>query len=128
MSVKCFLNCNARREQSYLTFFEKPHNEAVGIDKDKYLIPAPRLRQTRASYNSHNIRYSHEKLKRYAFFDGKYMEYCLTYLDRDSKPLSFQEMLRNSTKYCLKLLLIKEKRNSVRIISVLVNLIRFRRF
>lgn len=45
----------ARREQSSLVFFHKIHTGLVDIDKTKYLTPAPRLRQTRAS---HDLQYS----------------------------------------------------------------------
>ena len=43
-----------RREQSSLTFFYKIHYGTVDLDKDKYLTPAPNLRRTRASHESHN--------------------------------------------------------------------------
>ena len=46
-----------RREQSSLTFFYKIHSGTVSLDKDKYLTPAPNLRRTRASHESHNSRY-----------------------------------------------------------------------
>ena len=46
-----------RREQSSLTFFYKIHSGTVDLDKDKYLTPAPNLRRTRASHESHNTRY-----------------------------------------------------------------------
>ena len=39
----------ARREQSSLTFFYKIHSGTVCLEKEKYLIPAPNLRRTRAS-------------------------------------------------------------------------------
>ena len=46
-----------RREQSSLTFFYKIHSGTVDLDKDKYLIPAPNLRRTRASHESQYTRY-----------------------------------------------------------------------
>ena len=46
-----------RREQSSLTFFYKIHSDTVSLDKDKYLIPAPNLRRTRASHESQYTRY-----------------------------------------------------------------------
>ena len=42
----------SRRERSSLTFFYKIHSGTVSLDKDKYLIPAPNLRRTRASHES----------------------------------------------------------------------------
>ena len=42
-------------------------------------------------------------------------------LDRENEPSSFQEMLTNTTKYCLKLLQILKKRIPVRITSVLTH-------
>ena len=39
-----------RREQASLAFFHKIHSGTVAIEKNKYLIPAPRLRQTKASH------------------------------------------------------------------------------
>ena len=44
----------SRRERSSLTFFYKIHSGTVSLDKDKYLTPAPNLRHTRASHESHN--------------------------------------------------------------------------
>ena len=44
----------ARREQSSLIFFYKIHSSALSLEKDKYLTPAPNLRITRASHESHN--------------------------------------------------------------------------
>ena len=46
-----------RRLKSSLTFFYKIHSGTVSLDKDKYLIPAPRLRYTRASHESQYTRY-----------------------------------------------------------------------
>ena len=46
----------ARREQSYLTFFYKIQSGTVSLDKDKYLTPAPNIRRTRASQESQYTR------------------------------------------------------------------------
>ena len=46
-----------RRLKSSLTFFYKIHSGTVSLDKDKYLTPAPRLRNTRASNDSQYTRY-----------------------------------------------------------------------
>ena len=46
-----------RRLKSSLTFFYKIHSGTVSLDKDKYLIPAHRLRYTRASHESQYTRY-----------------------------------------------------------------------
>ena len=46
-----------RREQSSLTVFYKIHSGTVSLDKDKYLTPAPNLRRTRVSHESHFTRY-----------------------------------------------------------------------
>ena len=46
-----------RRLKSSLTFFYKIHYGTVSFDEDKYLTPAPRLRNTRASYDSQYTRY-----------------------------------------------------------------------
>ena len=45
------------REQSSSTFFYKIHSGTMSLDKDKYLTPAPNLRRTRASHESHYTRY-----------------------------------------------------------------------
>ena len=45
------------REQPSLTFFCKFLSGTVSLDKDKYLIPAPNLRKTRASHESQYTRY-----------------------------------------------------------------------
>ena len=47
----------ARREQSFLTFFYKTHSGTVSLDKDKYMTPAPNIRNTRASHESQYTRY-----------------------------------------------------------------------
>ena len=47
----------ARREQSFLTFFYKIHSGTVSLDKDKYLTPAPNIRSTRASREFQYTRY-----------------------------------------------------------------------
>ena len=46
-----------RREQASLAFFHKIHSGTVAIEKNKYLTPAPRLRQTRASHELQYTRY-----------------------------------------------------------------------
>lgn len=46
-----------RREQSSLAFFHKIHSGTVSLDKDKYLTPATRSTQTRASQNFQYCRY-----------------------------------------------------------------------
>ena len=46
-----------RRLKSSITFFYKIHSGTVSLDKDKYLTPAPRLRNTRASHDSQYPRY-----------------------------------------------------------------------
>ena len=47
----------ARRDHSSLTFFYKIHSGTVSLDKDKYLTPAPNIRNTRASHESQYTRY-----------------------------------------------------------------------
>ena len=46
-----------RKEQSYVAFFYKINPGTLSFDKDKYLIPAPTLRRTRASYKSQYTMY-----------------------------------------------------------------------
>ena len=46
-----------RREQAFLAFFHKIHSGTVAIEKNKYLTPAPRLRQTKASHELQYTRY-----------------------------------------------------------------------
>ena len=46
-----------RREQSSLAFFYKIHSGTVSLDKDKYLTPAPNIRNTWASHEFQYTRY-----------------------------------------------------------------------
>ena len=45
-----------RREQASLAFFHKKNSGNVAIERNKYLTPVPRLRQTRASHELQYIR------------------------------------------------------------------------
>ena len=47
----------ARREQSFLTFFNKIYSGTVCLEKDEYLTPALNLRRTRTSHDIQYTRY-----------------------------------------------------------------------
>ena len=62
------------REQSPLTFFYKIHSGTVSLDKDKYLIPAPNLRRTRALHESQYTRYlAYSDALKNSFFPGLFL-------------------------------------------------------
>ena len=58
-----------RREQASLAFFHKIHSGTVAIERNKYFTPAPKLRQTRTSYELQYTRYlTYSGALRYSFF------------------------------------------------------------
>ena len=58
-----------RREQASLAFFHKIHSGTVAIERNKYLTPAHRLRQTRASHELQYTRYlTYSDALQYPFF------------------------------------------------------------